>query len=145
MEQNFNCQNMPGFNYNTLHSAFVVNTYVLSIQISPSDGNVKHGGPFVVFDKNRLMLVPGFSSNLLHSRHSYIIPLTHVLILDIFSWIYIHNILQWDRSLYAVKRAQKWLALAHTYTQTRARYISSYHPIHRSKYLPYSGDDGLSP
>ena len=84
MEQNFSdyflLQIVLRLNPKSLHSAFVVNAYVLLITIHPLNGNVSHGVPLVFFVKSMLILTPGFSFTLpnltfiIHTVHHYTIP-----------------------------------------------------------------------
>ena len=73
--------------FKSFHNVFVVKTYVLLIETCPLDGNIKSGGPLLLFDKNLTNANTDFllSFSSLHAHHSHITSQgnTYTLILDI--------------------------------------------------------------
>ena len=64
--------NIPGLNPKSLRSVFDVKANTQLEAILPLDGDVKTGGPLITFEKNRLMLAPGFPFIFLTSYSSLI-------------------------------------------------------------------------
>ena len=89
--------NTSEINPNYLPSGCDLKVCVVWTAIRPTEGTLRLAAPLVLFRKEQANAVTGFSINLSspHIHHSYIIShLLHTLILDTFSTLQLHIILQ---------------------------------------------------